>query len=103
MMNDNNDNNALNLFNAQAVADALIAQLELTGVNLTNDILDDKGAAMGIRTIDPNATELISLCILDTIANVISTLIDAGSERDAVNENEELLIAINEELNGWTR
>lgn len=37
----------------------------------------------------------------DFIANVIALILDAGSERDAVNENDELRDAIVAELDGW--
>lgn len=36
------------------------------------------------------------------IANVIAALINAGSERDAVMENDTLYQAIREELHGWS-
>lgn len=54
------------------------------------------------EAIDPNAIPALAQGILDFVANVVSTIIDAGSERDAVNENEELLAAIADELRGWT-
>lgn len=54
------------------------------------------------EAIDPDKIQALAEDLLDLIANVVSTIIDAGSERDAVNENENLLHAIKLELNGWT-
>ena len=54
------------------------------------------------EAINPPAIELIATTMLDIFANVIATLIDAGSERDAVNENETLLAELKKELEGWT-
>lgn len=54
------------------------------------------------EAINPPAIELIATTMLDIFANVISTLIDAGSERDAVNENWDLLEELRKELRGWT-
>jgi len=53
--------------------------------------------------IDASQVDALALGILDFIANVVSAIIDAGSERDAVNENEALLEAVKAELRGWTR
>lgn len=54
------------------------------------------------EAVDPAKIEELAELILATIAEVIATVLDAGSERDAVNENEALLDAIAEELRGWT-
>lgn len=54
------------------------------------------------EAINPPAIELIATTMLDIFANVIATLIDAGSERDAVNENWDLLEELRKELRGWT-
>lgn len=53
------------------------------------------------EAINPAAVELIATTMLDIFAKVIATLIDAGSERDAVNENETLLAELTKELEGW--
>jgi hypothetical protein len=47
--------------------------------------------------------EVITETLQAVIAEVVATLIDAGSERDAVMENDELTLAIRNELYGWTR
>lgn len=36
------------------------------------------------------------------IADVVAAILDAGSEREAVMENEELRAALTSELRGWT-
>lgn len=53
-------------------------------------------------SIDETKVPELALALLDFIANVVSTILDAGSERDAVNENEGLLDALGTELMGWT-
>jgi len=53
--------------------------------------------------LDSNKVDILAAGILDFIANVVANIIDAGSERDAVNENADLLEAIKAELKGWTR
>lgn len=52
--------------------------------------------------IDPDHLAALADHIQDFIANVISSILDAGSERDAVNESDELSAAIHDELRGWT-
>lgn len=51
--------------------------------------------------IDPNKIEVLALALQDFIANVIAAILDAGSERDAVNENNLLFDAISNELKDW--
>lgn len=53
--------------------------------------------------LDVNKVDILAAGLLDFIANVVANIIDAGSERDAVNENEGLLLKIAEELRDWTR
>lgn len=55
-----------------------------------------------IYAINPDEVDDLAEALLDFVANVISQIIDAGSERDAVNENEELLEALTKEIRGWT-
>jgi len=52
--------------------------------------------------VNPAAIEDIATTMLDIFANVIATIIDAGSERDAVNENFQLLDMLKTELSCWT-
>lgn len=56
----------------------------------------------GYKGVDSNRVPELRDALVDFIAHVISSIIDAGSERDAVNENVTLHNAIEEELNGWT-
>lgn len=55
----------------------------------------------GLYSIHPDAVEPIADMLQATIANVIASLLDAGSERDAVMENEELSAALCNEIRGW--
>jgi hypothetical protein len=58
----------------------------------------DYGSHYAISEDDaPHLAEMIQ----DLIANIVASILDAGSERDAVNENEELRAAIDSELDGW--
>jgi hypothetical protein len=52
--------------------------------------------------INEARVELIADTLQDFIANVIAGLVNAGSERDAVNESEDLHTAIVNELKEWT-
>lgn len=56
----------------------------------------------GAKFINSAAVDTIADAIQSLIAEVVTTLIDAGSEREAVLENEELRSAITKELKGWT-
>jgi len=56
----------------------------------------------GGRYIHSGWLEEITNTLQAVIAEVVATIIDAGSERDAVMENEELHKAILNELYGWT-
>lgn len=62
----------------------------------------------GYKGIDSDRVPELRDALVDFIAHVISSVIDAGSERDAVNvrdavnENVTLHNAIEEELKGWT-
>ena len=51
--------------------------------------------------INPKAVDDLADALQAVIAEVVSTIIDAGSERDAVMENDKLSAAIAEELRGW--
>ena len=64
--------------------------------------LQDPNYTGPCEAINPPAIELIATTMLDIFANLIATLIDAGSERDAVNENWDLLEELRKELRGWT-
>jgi hypothetical protein len=56
----------------------------------------------GAKFINSAAVGLLTDEIQGFIAEIVATLIDAGSEREAVLENEELRTAITKELNSWT-
>lgn len=62
----------------------------------------DQGYTGPCEAIDSVRVDELAGLILDFVANVVANIIDAGSERDAVNENEALLTALREELQGWT-
>jgi len=51
--------------------------------------------------INPDLMEKIADGIQEFISEVVATLIDAGSEREAVMENEKLSAVILNELKGW--
>lgn len=85
-------------------------------INTTHDAHDNRALAhlfiqnlpqetlehhMHDRGFDLEAVEPIANELQDFIAEVISSLIDAGSERDAVNESEDLHTALTNELKGW--
>lgn len=56
------------------------------------------------RYSDPVTVEKASALVVeiqDQVANLIASAIDAGSERDAVNEDEELEEAIQTLVEGW--
>ena len=55
----------------------------------------------GFYSIATDKVDQLTEDLLDFIANVIAGILNAGSERDAVNENEELADAIRAELKGW--
>lgn len=52
-------------------------------------------------TFDEKAIECIADELQDFIASVIAYLIDAGSERDAINEDEQLAKVLRDTLKGW--
>lgn len=51
--------------------------------------------------IDADRTEALADVLMRFIAEVVVTIVDAGSERDAVIENEALRGEILKELKGW--
>lgn len=55
------------------------------------------------RSIRAEKVDEIADAFVCLIADTIASLIDAGSEREAVEENDSLRDAITEELKGWTR
>lgn len=74
----------------------ILHYLEVDGVVLRDPDYDGPCAA-----INPAAIEPIAAKMLDIFAELIATIIDAGSERDAVNENADLLYELQNELAGW--
>src|SRR3974377_537941 len=52
--------------------------------------------------INSDYVPVIAELLQEIVANTVSTLIDAGSERDAVMENEDLYGELVAELEGWT-
>jgi hypothetical protein len=53
------------------------------------------------RTFDDEAVEVIAVELQGFIAAVIASLIDAGSERDAINEDQALSAALANVLKEW--
>src|SRR5687767_8476291 len=53
--------------------------------------------------IDVDKVTQLTDLLMRLVAEVVVQIIDAGSERDAVNENEELRGALRAELYGWSR
>lgn len=52
-------------------------------------------------TFDKTAIDYLTVELQAVIASVIASLIDAGSERDAINEDEQLAHAIETTLRDW--
>ncbi len=52
--------------------------------------------------VHPERLNELAESLVDHIACVVAGVLDAGSERDAVNENDDLYRAIMAELEGWT-
>lgn len=53
--------------------------------------------------IDAAKIDLLATELLDFVANVIAAIIDAGSEREAVNESTLVYDALRKEIKDWTR
>lgn len=62
----------------------------------------DEDAYIG-RSIRTDKIDEVADAFVCLIADVIASLIDAGSEREAVEENDILRAAIADELKGWTK
>lgn len=62
---------------------------------------DDAQVHRPYAAVNPERIELIADAIQSFIAHTVSMLIDAGSERDAVNESTLLHEALMTELKGW--
>lgn len=89
------------------VANAFLDAMEETYPDLTlqlkmEETVTGRNASAVGKCINSAAVETLAEELQFLIANVVATLIDAGSERDAVMENQELTDAITKELNGWT-
>lgn len=64
---------------------------------------DGKGGTIeGLWLIDMNKLDQLTELLQLMIANTVADIIGAGSERDAVMENETLYSAIFDELKGWS-
>lgn len=57
----------------------------------------------GLNYVDLAAVDTLTDELMMLTANIVATLINAGSERDAVLENETLRSAIWNELSSWTK
>lgn len=72
---------------------------------LPQDVLDNDVTpvleADGGPMLTPHGVEVVATHMQDFIANVIATLLNAGSERDAVNEDEALYTALMTCLEDW--
>lgn len=55
----------------------------------------------GVRSINPNKVNYLADSVMTIVAELVASLIDAGSEREAVLENDELRDAITFELRSW--
>lgn len=55
-----------------------------------------------VYAIDKDKIDDLAGNILFFIAEVVAQILDAGSEREAVGENEDLYEEIRKELKGWT-
>lgn len=57
--------------------------------------------ADGFFSIDSTKIESLTLELQSFIAEVVASILDAGSEREVVLENQELTDALTNELKGW--
>jgi hypothetical protein len=64
---------------------------------LPDEIRDELGY------INPKYVDFLADVIQDFAAELISSVIDQGSERDAVNENETLRAVLRDEVRGWAK
>lgn len=96
--------NALNCIDTAAIADAILTQLGIASdaASQTGDHWDLEVQGDGVTLISHKAIPIIAAVTLDIFANMISSLINAGSERDAVNENDRVLAELTSELTGWS-
>lgn len=95
----------LNMAGAEDLASQLLSRLdrwETEGDEVLPRLTVEMPNGGAGRLIRSDKVDALSLVLLDLVANLVAQLIDAGSERDAVNENEDLLKAIQQELYGWS-
>lgn len=74
--------------------------LELLPEDL-EDHIDHKGPYENRSTFSDEGAEIIATELQTFIASLIASLIDAGSERDAIMEDEQLHAALITTLKGW--
>jgi len=86
--------------NTNSAANSDLAEAFLTAQD--KDWYRQEIPGVGIYAIRADKVDDLADALLDFVANVISGILDAGSERDAVNENEDLLEALTKEIRGWT-
>jgi hypothetical protein len=73
------------------------------GTPLAVPMLDGAGQEIGgLRLINHKAVPLIADGLMQFCAELIATLLNAGSERDAVNESDQLRDALTAELIDWS-
>lgn len=65
------------------------------------DSLADQVSDTGCYSIRLDKVDHITDGVMRLIGDLVATLIDAGSEREAVEENETMRDAIRDELMGW--
>lgn len=98
------DCKASNTIKSHEVAEELLVRLERAAEE-QGFTLQIKGTGKAgeewVRSINPEAIPMIADTVLSLFADMIAAIIDAGSERDAVNENETLLNELTKELTGW--
>lgn len=78
--------------------------------SITEQIIDELGGYEALsaplpevgRAIKTDQVDALTDTIMTLVADLVATLIDAGSEREAVEENDALRTAIRDEFAGWT-
>lgn len=94
-----NDTHDMPSTNTSAIARAFLDSLP---EELTPHIRPSSDPLWGqAPTFDGVAVDYLTVELQAVIASVIASLIDAGSERDAINEDEDLGSAIETTLKGW--
>lgn len=87
----------------QLAAELLYEGFGVEGMDLEVNWPRDPHYEGPCNLIDVEKVEQLTDLLMRFVAEVVVAVVDAGSERDAVNENEDLRRELLKELYGWTR